>query len=144
MQSFLPYSDFTRSAKVLDRQRLGKQRVENLQILGTILDPSKGWQNHPAVNMWRGHEGYLVRYNSAICDEWIDRGYKDTCKDKVFNLWCDSGMPNIVLPLWLGKKRFHQSHRSRLIQKFPDHYGPLFPNTPVDLPYYWPNKKVTS
>ena len=33
MQTFLPYPDFARSAAVLDRQRLGKQRVEVLQIL---------------------------------------------------------------------------------------------------------------
>lgn len=28
MQTFLPYPDFVESASVLDRQRLGKQRVE--------------------------------------------------------------------------------------------------------------------
>jgi len=28
MQTFLPYPDFARSAAVLDRQRLGKQRLE--------------------------------------------------------------------------------------------------------------------
>lgn len=33
MQTFLPYSSFRMTAEVLDRQRLGKQRVEALQIL---------------------------------------------------------------------------------------------------------------
>ena len=33
MQTFLPYPDFARSARVLDRKRLGKQRVETLQVL---------------------------------------------------------------------------------------------------------------
>ena len=32
MQTFLPYADFQRSAQVLDYKRLGKQRVEALQI----------------------------------------------------------------------------------------------------------------
>lgn len=36
MQTFLPYSDFTKSAQCLDNRRLGKQRVECLQILQTI------------------------------------------------------------------------------------------------------------
>lgn len=35
MQTFLPYPDFARSAACLDRQRLGKQRLEAFQILQT-------------------------------------------------------------------------------------------------------------
>ncbi|WP_407659745.1 pyrimidine dimer DNA glycosylase/endonuclease V, partial [Kineococcus indalonis] len=33
MQTFLPYPGFARSAAVLDAPRLGKQRVETLQVL---------------------------------------------------------------------------------------------------------------
>ena len=36
MQTFLPYSNFHLTAEVLDRKRLGKQRVECLQILRTL------------------------------------------------------------------------------------------------------------
>lgn len=36
MQTFLPYEDFNQSTAVLDRQRLGKQRVEALQLLKAI------------------------------------------------------------------------------------------------------------
>ncbi len=36
MQTFLPYADFQQSAKCLDNKRLGKQRVECLQILNTL------------------------------------------------------------------------------------------------------------
>ena len=36
MQTFLPYPDFEQSAKSLDNKRLGKQRVECLQILQTL------------------------------------------------------------------------------------------------------------
>lgn len=35
-QTFLPLADFRLTAKALDRQRLGKQRVENLQLLYTM------------------------------------------------------------------------------------------------------------
>ena len=36
MQIFLPYKSFKKSAEVLDYQRLGKQRVEALQIINII------------------------------------------------------------------------------------------------------------
>lgn len=36
MQTFLPYEDFEQTASVLDRQRLGKQRVETLQLLKAL------------------------------------------------------------------------------------------------------------
>lgn len=37
MQTFLPYADFKKSAQVLDGMRLGKQRVETLQIMQALL-----------------------------------------------------------------------------------------------------------
>ena len=36
MQTFLPYESFAESAKVLDWRRLGKQRVEGMQIIKAI------------------------------------------------------------------------------------------------------------
>ena len=49
MQTFLPYDDFEKTAQCLDRLRLGKQRVETLQILKALLIPKYGWKNHPVV-----------------------------------------------------------------------------------------------
>lgn len=56
MQTFLPYPDFAQSAKVLDRQRLGKQRLEVLDIINALLCIKQGWKNHPIVKAWRGYE----------------------------------------------------------------------------------------
>jgi hypothetical protein len=56
MQTFLPFADFADSAASLDPRRLGKQRVEVLQIVRAITWPKYGWRNHPAANMWRGFE----------------------------------------------------------------------------------------
>lgn len=36
VQTFLPYEDFDKTASVLDRSRLGKQRVETLQLLKAL------------------------------------------------------------------------------------------------------------
>ena len=39
MQTFTPYSDFQASARALDNKRLGKQRVEVIQIVRAITVP---------------------------------------------------------------------------------------------------------
>ena len=42
MQTFLPEEDFYKTAQSLDRQRLGKQRVETLQIAGVVAGIKDG------------------------------------------------------------------------------------------------------
>lgn len=136
MQTFLPYPDYEKSARVLDRDRLGKQRVEVMQILKALTDPTAGWQNHPATKMWRGYEAQLSFYGVRVCGEWISRGYADTCALKIVTLHvADPGAP---LPPWMGDDALHVSHQSNLLRKDPDHYGPFFPGVPDDLPYVWP------
>ena len=51
MQTFITSENISETAKILDTQRLGKQRVEAVQIANILLDQtdSKGWRNHPAV-----------------------------------------------------------------------------------------------
>lgn len=70
MQTFLPYADFAKSAQVLDYRRLGKQRVECLQILNALTGKSTGWVNHPVVRAWKGHELSLCCYGLRVCTEW--------------------------------------------------------------------------
>lgn len=135
MQTFLPYADFTLSARSLDNQRLGKQRVEALQILRTLTGISQGWRNHPAVKMWSGHERQLRAYGLAICAEWQARGYRDTCADQLRSLALDG---SDALPAWLGSLAFHLSHKSNLLRKLPSHYKPQWPDVPDNLPYVWP------
>lgn len=138
MQTFLPYSDFKISAACLDNKRLGKQRVETLQILNVLLGKSDGWKNHPAVKMWKGHEYQLCQYGIVCCDRWIKLGFKDTCRSKIIDLlyYCeDTGMPK-----WMGDNRLHSSHRSNLMRKDPVFYSyGWFESN--DIPYFWPTKE---
>ena len=60
MQTFLPMPSPADSAHALDRRRLGKQRVETLQILRALCLPDYGWGTHPAVLMWSGHVPCLL------------------------------------------------------------------------------------
>jgi hypothetical protein len=133
MQTFLPYPDFIESAKALDRKRLGKQRVEGYQILKALFNPGYGWQNHPAVNMWRGYEDSLIDYVQAVCLVWSSYGYKDSIAEKVYNEFPYNGTKDT--PEWLGDEDFHKSHQSNLKRKDGVFYS--F-NVPNDLPYVWP------
>ena len=140
MQTFLPLPDFYESATCLDRLRLGKQRVEAMQILRTITGQSSGWANHPAVRMWQGHPQALASYGIAICDEWRSRGYFDTAGDW-FSEWLNRhGEPwsDTLLPYWFGSADFHASHRSNLLRKDPAHYSQFSWTEPATLPYIWP------
>lgn len=139
MQTFLPYSNFEHSARVLDMKRLGKQRVEVLQIAKALITPEYGWQQHPAVKMWRGHLGALLCYQQAICNEWTGRGYQDTCLDKTTELL---RYERLTTPPWLGNEKFHLSHQSNLLRKLPEHYSKYFLGVPNDLEYVWPGEEV--
>jgi hypothetical protein len=140
MQTFLPFSDFTKSAQVLDRQRLCKQRVETKQIYLAISDPSYGWQNHPAVNQWRGYLNALAMYGHAICGEWKRRGYKDTLDEWFLDRYSNPFSQVSGNPAWLGKEEFHKSHRQTLLFKNFEFYSKFgWAETPK-YEYYWPTK----
>lgn len=138
MQTFLPYASFEASAQCLDRQRLGKQRVECWQLFAALTGVSTGWRNHPAAKMWQGYESALLDYGIAVCEEWISRGYKDTMLERFRNAR-KSYPSSTPVPQWFGDKQFHVSHQSNLIRKDPGHYAQLFPGIPDNLPYIWPS-----
>lgn len=139
MQTFVPYPDFRQSAECLDRQRLGKQRVETLQILRALAGMSTGWINHPAVKMWRGYEGALTLYGITTCEVWKERGYKDTCKEKMLDIYkmYFNESSFYEMPEWWGGD-IHITHQSKLISKKPEHYKNIFPEAPLELEYLWP------
>lgn len=149
MQTFMPFPSFEWSARCLDQKRLGKQRVENLQIMNVLLlNESGGWSNHPAVNMWRGYERALLAYQQAICSEWsFVRGFQDACWDKTRIVFLDTiGIEKLariplILPAWIGDVNFHISHQSNLLRKDEEHYRPWFPGIRNDHEYVWPKGK---
>lgn len=134
MQTFLPYQSFSESAACLDRQRLGKQRVEVLQILRAIHGETTGWRNHPCSLMWRDYVDSLVAYGISICNEWTSRGYADGCKLKIEQYLRN---PYTVTPPWLTPD-FCLAHQSNLLRKDPAHYSQFNWDVPDNLPYIWP------
>ncbi|GLW05938.1 hypothetical protein Misp01_10680 [Microtetraspora sp. NBRC 13810] len=150
MQTFLPHPSFRETAEVLDPLRLGKQRVETLQVLRALTVRGYGWRHHPVVAMWAGYEEALVRYGLEICATWLALDRVDTCAATmtgelaaacgVTAVRSQAGLADAgELPPWLGDEAFHLSHRSALLRKNPAHYGPFFAGVPDDLPYVWPS-----
>ena len=148
MQTFLPYPDFERSARALDTKRLGKQRVEVIQIVRALTRPGYGWANHPAVLMWKGYEEALARYGVTCCEVWLESGFGDTCAATIVADVHAAGVTALrsqaeltaagALPPWVGDDDLHRSHQSSLVRKDPAFYADRFPGVPGDLEYVWP------
>lgn len=137
MQTFVTHFSNAETAHVLDDRRLGKQRVEALQILQSLKRKSGAWYSHPAVQMWKGYERGLAYYGMTMCDEWRNkRKFNDTTWDKFFDS-LDGNFAAPAQPVWRRDIRLLTSHRSNLVRKDPDFYGPRFPETPENMPYLW-------
>lgn len=127
MQTFLPYPSYSVSATTLDPIRHNKQITEGFQIFSTLLSPTplkRAWSNHPAVLMWKGHEGALFHYVQEMAIEWAEK------KDKLHQSYVllRDAFDNALLqhklqdstfdpPPWLGYAPFHAAHRSKLLFK---------------------------
>jgi len=148
MQTFTPYADFDASLRALDQKRLGKQRVEVIQIVRALTVPGYAWRSHPAVLMWRGYEEALGRYGLTACEVWRELGFGDSCAETITADLLAAGITPIrsyaelksagALPSWLFDEAVQRSHRSALVRKNPDHYRPQFAAVPPDLDYVWP------
>ena len=148
MQTFVPYPDFEESARALDVKRLGKQRVEVIQIVRALTVPGYAWSSHPAVLMWKGYEEALGRYGLTMCDVWLELGFGDTCAATITADLAAFGIAEIrselelaeagALPPWLADPALRESHQSSLVRKDPEFYGPRFPGVAPDLEYVWP------
>lgn len=149
VQTFLPYPGFERSARTLDRKRLGKQRVEVIQIVRAITWPTYAWKSHPATLMWKGHEEALGRYGLTMCDVWVEQGFGDTCAATIAGDLAGFGVTAIrteaalidagAMPPWLGDEQLHLSHRSSLFAKDPAFYREKFGDDVLEgMPYVWP------
>ena len=146
MQTFTTYSDLRESARCLDSKRLNKQLVETKQIYDTIVNNKKAWSNHPVVNLWRGCEAGLLLYGKIHYEEWKERyvlglrGGKLTHKsgEEMVSEYYNRVTEIIKFPSCIYDDNFLISHRSNLIRKNPEYYSKFWPNTPNNIPYYWP------
>lgn len=159
MQTFLPYPNFEQSAKCLDNKRLGKQRIEGLQILDALYrgpfsctncrQPSitchcshrniraTPWYNHPATQLWKGYELQLCFYVQNVIDEWKSRGFKDKCEEKLEFFLSHYEFSSSTLPWFIGLTEFHNSHKAALLAKYPEHYSQFNWDVEPEVKYLW-------
>ena len=137
MQTFLPYPDFKKTFECLDYRRLGKQRVEAMQIYNIITGKNKtnGWIHHPAVLMWKLYHDALALYHNLCIKEWIARGYNNNMKFIDYN-------DNIILPPWFGREDFHSAHRQTLLWKNFEWYSQFNWEEEPIYEYVWPVKRI--
>jgi len=105
-------------------------------------DPTGPRYNHPAIRLWAGNERALGEYQRVFCAETDRRGINSTVWSKSAQVLkeLDLGPETADLPAWWGDTRvpddddpdspagFHFRHRSNLVLKNPQFYGPLFPD----------------
>jgi len=133
MMTFLPYPNYIRSVQSLDYKRLGKQKLECMQIINILEGKPSRYKNHPAIKMWVGYTNSLKYYCNCCIDEWIRRGFKNTM------VKYDVDHQNED-PWWIGDENFHRAMRARLIEKNEEYYLPKFPKDKGfnNGKYFWP------
>jgi len=166
MQTFLPYSDFEKSANCLDDRRLGKQRVEGYQILKSLsIGPYQRFHKDVWVscdkNTYDSLKSLKIKglvrktpwYNHPAVKMW--RGYEKMLATYTVTIcyeWRDRGFQDSVLaklphhflqgyenkPPWLGDSDFHAAHRSNLLRKNKEWYSKFNWKESDNLPYVWP------
>ena len=116
MQTFLPYPNIFPSVAVLDNEHLSQQRIDAKKILDALQNKTKKYRHHPAIKMWRGYEELLKGYLSCCISQWVNRGHKNNIEHPGY-----ISFQNMMLPWWWGGK-IHDSHKSYLVYKNPEHY----------------------
>ena len=138
MQTFLPYKHFQSTAECLDYKRLGKQRVEALQIHNIVSGKrtTGGWLNHPAVTMWKGYSDALAIYHNVMIQEWTRRGYNNNMP------YIQLEQPEYIveLPDWLGDIRLLSSHKGILLRIDFDFISQYQRNEDPTMVYIWPGE----
>lgn len=140
MQTFLPYPDFQKTARVLDDRRLFKQAVEAQQLINLITTGKtksgrkfRGYHNHPIVKIWRCCPLALKKYYNTILSEVRRRGQT---KSKLKKYSLPTGP--LQYPSWLGNRHFHAAHRAALLVKNFNHYSQFNWKEKPQINYFWP------
>ena len=142
---FMPFDDFTWSARCLHDDELNVLRRDILVVMQNLTREDVVWEKHPSVLMWKGRERALLAYQQAVCYEWSSvRGHDDIYWDSTrlsFLRFVDNPMATpLIPPSWMGNVDLHISHQSNLLRLNETYYRRHFPGIKKDHPYIWPVK----
>ena len=136
MQTFLPFKNFERSARILDSKRLNKQIVEGFQILEDKV-PN---ENHPICLFWKENKQSLKEYILNFCREYeirFNRIHSIFYKIR-YNEYKDNKV--LIIP-----ELMILSHKVNLLRKnyefYKDKIKLKYGLNNYPLGYYWPVSK---
>ena len=141
-QTFLPYPNFKKTARVLDNKRLNSTINEGYEAYCYNLgNPSNRPLRHPhghCVNrLWKGYEHTLRRYLTTLKKEAISRGLKPMNTEWFISLEPEHNKQ----PPWLGINIFHTLYKRHLLYKDPLYYTKYFKRQYPTLGYIAPSKE---
>lgn len=140
VNTFLVCADFNKAAAALDSRRLGKQRVEAMQIINILLEAKRlGKIYHINTNTITGHIEVFTRCKSdGTCKKigfykhpavlaWVGHVsglavYTNACIDEWVRRGYNNSMAkytvrNATYPWWVKCRVIHMSHRAALLRK---------------------------
>lgn len=143
MQTFLPYSNFTSSAFVLDSKRLGKQRVENMQLMSALtglkLTNTFVMREKGAKWFYYDSEGFEVDELDMEPDQHYDRKFEPTYKRvelpsefwKVVEVEKPGWVNHPVTRMWRGYEWALLKYQMAITKEWQHrgHYDTCFPKT---------------
>jgi hypothetical protein len=162
VNTFVPVASIEESCEILDTERLGKQRSEIKIILAALtgvrfkraagehelyLPEKRGYMNHSATRMWRGHELALAQFGVTNCEVWASRfGHNlttgkgaDTLADmRAWGDWLMDNGSDDDMPAWWGDEAVHRSHREVLLSKNFEYYSQFGWDEEPRYEYVWP------
>ena len=137
MQTFLPYPDFQKCAKVIDNKRLWKQILEANQLIQIIKNKKikSYWRGKSTYRMWEDDSHALRYYRDCFVKEWLKRRLKIPPKIIIDDM--------CYMPDWMIKEnkqidKICSSHRAALLKKNFEHYSQFGWKEKPEINYYWP------
>lgn len=117
---------------VLIDTKTNKSKYVDIDKLVRINDAyvKLGYVYHTIIPMWFHYVPALIYYLKIHVNEFTNRGGTNRV---------DIPLESVVIyPPWCNDPDFLVRHRSNLIRKSNDWYGPIFPGISADMSYFWP------
>lgn len=153
------------TADMMDKKRIGKQRIEVKQIIDILEEidkngssKSKSRVSHPAIKSWIGYTNHLKVYFNIIVRKWISYGFKNNYElydidERPYNIvpcifdgktasYDISKFNQYSFPFWVSFPPFYMSHQASLCRKDPLHYRGLLRDELkpfLNNGYFWPS-----
>jgi pyrimidine dimer DNA glycosylase len=143
MRVLMPYTGQQASARAFDDDGLLRQ-IDDLDMVCQMMADAGPATKLLVVRQWRGYEGNLALYLRRLVTEarlrglsfFADQGPQRGVEAMMRRAQHFGGTP--LPPAWVGAQWWLQCNRSVLLRQDPGYYAQRFPDTPVEMPYLYP------